>query len=198
MTLYSGLLTAAGYSSRMGNMKALLPWHGTSLILHQISILRSGGCEEVIVVVGHRSAELEKELEARDVIVVRNDSYQIGRTSSIKLGVLTASSNTEGYVLLGVDQPRTTSIISKILSSHKSEKKIISSPRFKNKGGHPIVLSSSIKNELLDISEDQQGMRQIFDKYRTSLNQVVFDNPLVRLDINTYQEYEEAIDQYGK
>ena len=50
--MYTAILTAAGYSSRMGNMKALLPWHGTSLILHQISILRSAGCEEIVVVVG--------------------------------------------------------------------------------------------------------------------------------------------------
>ena len=196
--MYTAILTAAGYSSRMGNMKALLPWHGTSLILHQISILRSAGCEETIVVVGHRASDIETELESRDIVIVRNDSYKTGRTSSIKLGISTASSNADGYVLLGVDQPRTSSIISKLLSSHKAEKKIISSPRFKNKGGHPIVLSSSIRNELLDISEDQQGMRQIFEKYRDSLNEVIFKDPLVRLDINTYEEYEDAISKYGK
>ena len=196
--MYTGILTAAGYSSRMGNMKALLPWHGTSLVLHQISILRSGGCEEIVVVVGHRASDIEKELEARDVIIVRNDSYQTGRTSSIKIGVLAASHNSEAYVLLGVDQPRTTGIISKILTNHKSTNSLISSPRFENKGGHPIVLSASMKDELLDISEDTQGLRQIFEKYRGDLNEVIFNDPLVRLDINTYEEYEAAIDKYGK
>jgi molybdenum cofactor cytidylyltransferase len=196
--MYTAILTAAGYSSRMGNMKALLPWHGTSLILHQISILKSAGCEEIVVVVGHRASDIENELESRDVVIARNNSYQTGRTSSIKIGVLTASNNSEAYVLLGVDQPRTTEIVSKMLTSHKSKNSLISSPRFKDKGGHPIILSATMKNELLDISENTQGLRQIFEKYRGDFNEVIFNDPLVRLDINTYEEYEEAIIKYGK
>ena len=196
--MYTAILTAAGYSSRMGNMKALLPWHGTSLILHQISILKSAGCEEIVVVVGHRASDIENELESRDVVIARNNSYQTGRTSSIKIGVLTASNNSEAYVLLGVDQPRTTEIVSKMLTSHKSKNFLISSPRFKDKGGHPIILSATMKNELLDISENTQGLRQIFEKYRGDFNEVIFNDPLVRLDINTYEEYEEAIIKYGK
>ena len=196
--MYTAILTAAGYSSRMGNMKALLPWHGTSLILHQISILKSAGCEEIVVVVGHRASDIENELESRDVVIARNNSYQTGRTSSIKIGVLTASNNSEAYVLLGVDQPRTTEIVSKMMTSHKSKNSLISSPRFKDKGGHPIILSATMKNELLDISENTQGLRQIFEKYRGDFNEVIFNDPLVRLDINTYEEYEEAIIKYGK
>ncbi len=55
-----------------------------------------------------------------------------------------------------------------------------------------------MKDELLDISEDTQGLRQIFEKYRGDLNEVIFNDPLVRLDINTYEEYEAAIEKYGK
>ena len=80
----------------------------------------------------------------------------------------------------------------------ESTNSLISSPRFENKGGHPIVLSASMKDELLDISEDTQGLRQIFEKYRGDLNEVIFNDPLVRLDINTYEEYEAAIEKYGK
>jgi molybdenum cofactor cytidylyltransferase len=198
VTLYTGLLTAAGYSKRMGKMKALLPWHGTSLLSHQIDILRSGGCEEIIVILGYRSEELEKELKTCDVSIVKNDSYQTGRASSIKKGISAASDNSDGYVLLGVDQPRTSLVISKLLESHKSEQKAISSPRFKNKGGHPIVLSSAMKNELLDISEDSQGIRQIFEKYRNNMNQVIFNDPIVCLDVNTYEEYRDAFIKYGE
>ena len=67
-----------------------------------------------------------------------------------------------------------------------------------NKGGHPIVLSASLKNEILDIAEDTKGLRQIFDRYRDNLNEVIFDDPIIRLDINTYEEYEKAINLYGK
>ena len=196
--MYTGILTAAGYSSRMGNMKALLPWHGTSLISHQISILRSAGCDEIIVVLGHRSSDIEKEIDSRNVHIVRNDSYQTGRTSSIRSGILSAANHSEAYVLLGVDQPRTSKIISRIITSHQIENSLITSPRFMDKGGHPIVLSASLKNEILDISEDTKGLRQIFDKYRDDLNEVVFDDPIIRLDINTYEEYEKAINLYGK
>ena len=72
MLPYSGILTAAGYSSRMGSLKALLPWKGTTLIRHQVSALRDGGCREVVVVVGYRSQDIRSELSDQEIVYAEN------------------------------------------------------------------------------------------------------------------------------
>ena len=44
------ILLAAGESSRMGSLKAMLPWRGVPLIEHQIRCLIDAGVNQVVVV----------------------------------------------------------------------------------------------------------------------------------------------------
>ena len=60
----SAVLLAAGRSSRMGSLKATLPWRGTTLIEHQIRSLLDAGVDEVIVVLGHEANRLLPIIEA--------------------------------------------------------------------------------------------------------------------------------------
>ena len=83
-----GILLAAGESSRMGQLKALLPWRGRALLQHQVSALRDGGAEHVIVVLGHRADELSPLLDGLDgVSWTLNLEYLQGKTTSIKAGL---------------------------------------------------------------------------------------------------------------
>ena len=59
----AALLLAAGESRRMGQLKALLPWKGSTLLAHQISALSGAGIDRIVVVLGHRFEELQSELE---------------------------------------------------------------------------------------------------------------------------------------
>ena len=99
--------------------------------------------------------------------------------------------------MLAVDQPRTSDIINSLINSHAATDPIVTSPRFNSKGGHPVVFSSSIKAEILSITEETEGLRSVFDKYRDQMNQVHFEDPIVKLDLNTYEDYENARATYG-
>ena len=57
----SAILTAAGGSTRMGRPKALLPWHGVTLIEYQIACLIEVGAAEVVVVVTVDSLGAQKD-----------------------------------------------------------------------------------------------------------------------------------------
>ena len=195
--IFTGILTAAGYSSRMGALKALLPWKGMTLVRYQVTILKQGGCDEIVLVTGHRSEDIRAELFDLEVSFVENFDYQSGRVSSVKEGIKSASSDTNAFVLLAVDQPRTSDIIDSLINSHATSDPIVTSPRFNSKGGHPVVFSSSIKTEILSISEETEGLRSVFEKYRDEMNEVHFEDPIVRLDLNTYEDYEKARVTYG-
>ena len=58
------ILLAAGESSRMGQLKALLPWRGATLIEHQVASLFEGGVDRIVVVVGHEADRLVLLLKA--------------------------------------------------------------------------------------------------------------------------------------
>ena len=115
----------------------------------------------------------------------------------MKKGIKSASADTNSFVLLAVDQPRTPDIINSLIDSHAAINPIVTSPRFNSKGGHPVVFSSLIKSEILAITEETEGLRSVFDKYRDQMNEVHFEDSIVKLDLNTYEDYESARVTYG-
>ena len=66
---------------------------------------------------------------------------------------------------------------------------LISSPRYKDKGGHPVLFSNTLEGELLEINEDTLGLKPVFEKYRSHLNRIDFETGQVRLDLNDYKSY---------
>ena len=84
MTLVSAILTAAGESTRMGRPKALLPWHGTTLLEHQTACLIDAGAAEVVVVLGHQANAVVPQVKGPHVRHVLNPDYRLGKTTSIK------------------------------------------------------------------------------------------------------------------
>ena len=61
----AAVVTAAGYSSRMGTLKALLPWIDTTLINHHIDSLAEIGCDEIIVVTGYKAPLIKDSIKHR-------------------------------------------------------------------------------------------------------------------------------------
>ncbi|WP_137166010.1 molybdenum cofactor guanylyltransferase [Salinimonas lutimaris] len=47
--MLSGLVLAGGRSRRMGQDKALMPYHGHSLMEHAASLLKQAGCRQVLI-----------------------------------------------------------------------------------------------------------------------------------------------------
>ena len=72
----------------------------------------------------------------------------------------------------------------------------ITSPRFENKGGHPVIFSSKLRKEILTLDEGDGGLRKVFNAYRDVVNEVRFSDPEIHLDLNTLEEYETAVSLY--
>ncbi len=189
------ILLAAGESRRMGQLKALLPWQGDTLLGCQVSSLLQAGIHQVVVVLGHQGDRLLPLLEGRDrVVPVFNPNYQEGKTTSIKAGMGSPqAADAQTLVLLNVDQPRTSETISTLLSRHESSDCLITIPVFQGKGGHPIILDCSLLLELLEIAEASQGIRAVVRKHEERLQRVEMDSPEVLWDLNTPEQYQAAV-----
>ena len=55
-----------------------------------------------------------------------------------------------------------------------------------------MVFSAALKGELERISEEKQGVREVFQAHRDEVNLVEIDDPMIRLDLNTPDTYEKA------
>lgn len=193
----SAILTAAGESSRMGSPKPLLDWHGVTLVEYQVGQLFDAGVSEVIVVLGHRADEVVSAVSRSGAKHVINDRYRQGKTTSVIAGLSCIDPTNDAILLLAVDQPRTSDIISQVIQHHLSQGGLITSPRYEGHGGHPLIFSATLNTELSQITEDRQGIREVFEAHRDALVELPIYDPMIRLDINTPQAYKQAKAYYG-
>ena len=193
----SAILTAAGESTRMCRSKALLPWSGTTLVEYQIACLTDGGVSEVLVVLGHRAEDITPYVRSAQARCVLNPLYRLGKTTSIRAGLREVDPDAGAILLLAVDQPRTSEIVSTVIRAHRERGALITSPRYQGHGGHPLMYSASLRKELEAISEESQGIREVFRTHREEVSEVDFDDPMVRLDLNTREDYRRARELFG-
>lgn len=193
----SAILTAAGESTRMGRPKALLPWRGTSLVEYQASSLLEGGAAEVVVVLGHEHEAIAQHVAGERVRYVVNPHYALGKTTSIKAGLRALGPDVTDIVLLAVDQPRPPEIVARVVGSHLRSGALVTSPRYRGRGGHPLIFSAALRDELAEITEEGQGVRAVFRAHAADVNEVHIDDPVIRLDLNTPEDYRQARASYG-
>lgn len=179
----------------MGQLKALLPWKESTLLEHQVKALVDGGISRVVVVLGHRSQELQQLLEGKEGVTwVINEDYLQGKTTSIKAGLKALEDvDVKTLVLLNVDQPRSSATIGKLLERHRQSGYLITHPAYQGKGGHPIIFDGSLLPELREIEEVTEGIRAVVKNHASQIDRVEVENPEVLWDLNTPEQYQQAI-----
>ena len=193
------VLLAAGESVRMGRPKPLLQWEGTTLVQYQVASLLSGGVDEVCVVTGAGGDAVSRLfVNAPGIHVVPNPDFKKGKTTSVRAGVRAVNAAVAAIVILAVDQPRPDWVIGRVVNSHLFSGAPVTSPRYRGRGGHPLVFSVGLRQELLDITEANQGIREVVRRHADRMNLIEFGNRIVRLDINTPDTYEAALRDYGE
>ena len=181
----------------MGRPKPLLPWHDILLVEYQTSNLIEAGVAEVVVVLGHEHQLVAPHIRGPAVRYVVNSDYRQGKATSIRAGLRSADAQADGILLLAVDQPRPFALVEEIIEAHHRQKALITSPRYQGRGGHPLVFSHLLRGELEGVTEERQGIREGFRSRRGEVNEVEIEDPIVCLDLNSPEEYEEAKVRYG-
>ena len=194
----TAVLLAAGESSRMGRPKPLLPWGGIPLVRYQVESLAEAGASAIVVVLGPGTLEAEAHLPSLDTVrTVVNHRAPEGKTTSVRLGVSQAAEDAAGILLLAVDQPRTAGIIRRVIEAHLAGGSLITHPTYQGRGGHPIVFDASLAPELLAVTEERQGIREVVGRHMDGVRCVEIGDPMVRLDLNTLDDYRAALERYA-
>jgi molybdenum cofactor cytidylyltransferase len=102
--MISGVVLAAGVSSRMGQHKLLLPLAGQPLVRRVAGAILAAGFDDVLVVVGHEHARVVSALEGLNVRHVVNLEYASGMGGSFRTAVA-ALPDSEAAMFALADQP---------------------------------------------------------------------------------------------
>ena len=189
----SGILLAAGLSSRMGEPKQLLPFGESTIVETVVDSMLGAKFNEIIVVVGHCAAEIREQLGTRPIKIVFNPDYREGMLTSAQTGIRTLQGS-DAFALMLVDQPFITSeLIDQVVDGYVQTDKGITLPSYNYKRGHPVIFDQRYANEVLALDAGSGGVRTLFKRYSDDIHYVTVDSDRVLRDIDYREDYERAL-----
>ncbi|HVF86089.1 MAG TPA: nucleotidyltransferase family protein [Pyrinomonadaceae bacterium] len=189
MNAVAAILLAAGRSRRMGAFKPLLPFGDKTVIETCVENLRAAGVGEIVVVVGHRADEVRARLRHSGVEFALNDAAESEMGVSIARGVEEISDGIETFLVALGDQPAIPpGVIRHLLAERKRVGGQLVAPQWQNRGGHPVLIGSEYRDELLHL-DPQRGLRALFESHREDVRRVSVDSPYVVRDMDVWEDY---------
>ena len=174
----------------MGSPKSLLDWEGQPLLSYQVEQLRAAGCDEVIVVLGHRADDIFRVVRAAKARFVNNAQYAHGRAGSLRMGAKAVNRDADAIIIINVDQPRPADFLRTLIENHRPES-AATQPMHGGHHGHPTIVSGRLRPELMAASDESQGLAGVLHAHAGELGEYEAGE-LCHLDLNTPGEYEAA------
>ena len=193
----SALILAAGYSSRMGTLKALLPFDGEPAIERLIKCFYSAGIEDIFVVVGHQADKIKEAVKKYNVNCVYNAYYDEGMFTSVQIGIhAIAQRSFLGTFLMPVDHPliQPFTLETMLERFYKGCSKIIY-PCYQVIKGHPPLFSSDIFKEIFQY-KGNEGLRGVLAMHQHEAELVETGNPTCLMDMDTNEDYLQALNYF--
>lgn len=185
----AAVILAAGRSRRMGAFKPLLPFGKGTVAEACVWSLRAAGIEELVVVVGHRAAELRSHLSYLDVRFAVNEQCESEMGVSVARGVEEISGAAKAMLLALVDQPAIPpEVIRELILAREETGARLIIPTWDGRGGHPVIVDLAFRNELLSLGA-RRGLRALFDAHRDDVLRLPVSSPYVARDMDTWDDY---------
>ncbi|MBP2663305.1 MAG: mobA 1 [Firmicutes bacterium] len=193
-----GLIVAAGYSSRMGTFKPLLPLGEKTVIEAAVDSLLLGGVTDIRVIVGHRAAELVPVLERLPVSIIENPNYAAGMFSSVVTGLSQFAGEAEAFMLLPGDTPLIRrSSIKDLMKAYRQTGAAVVYPVFNGRRGHPPLISAKCFPAILS-GDGVGGLRAILEQFAADSAEVAVADQGVIMDIDIREDYERLTKFYAQ
>ncbi len=184
------LILAAGKSSRMGDIKQLLPYKETCILGKVIESALESEEKDIHVVLGANASVIKNKIKKYPIKYIINENYERGLSSSILCGIKTLSSYDAVLISLG-DQPKIDAIyLNKMISFFKKNKNCIVTSEYDDFNGVPAIFPKLFYTDLLKIKGDK-GAKQLLNSKLNYIKSMGSSEKL--LDIDTPEDYQKLI-----
>jgi molybdenum cofactor cytidylyltransferase len=198
----SGIILAAGDSTRMGAPKALLSApDGRPFVAHIVRTWHAAGVTHIAVVTGraHDSivAALDRDASVPQPLIVQNADPARGQLSSLLLGLdAIATNSTDGVLMTLVDVPLATrDTVAAVIDTWRRTRAPIVRPVIGDRHGHPVLFDRSVFEELRRAPATAGAKAVVRAHEDRFVNVVVSDEGCV-VDIDTPFDYERYLKRY--
>jgi len=191
------IVLAAGKSTRMGRPKPLLPLaSGDSFLAHIVKTLRAADVEDVVVVLGHEAALVERAFEHSPIAArfVTNAGYEAGQLSSLITALRVVDRPGVVAVLMTpVDVPLfSAATVRALVQRYRRSPAPVVRPVAQGRHGHPVLIDRRLFAGLI-AADPGQGPRAVIRAHAASDADVEVDDPGAFLDIDTPEEYQRLL-----
>jgi CTP:molybdopterin cytidylyltransferase MocA len=189
----ASIILSAGKSERMGQHKALLKWNNKISFLEKIyTEYKNFGCQKIILIVNEDLNETLLHLNfdfLKNIKIICNTHPEFERFYSIKLGAKELNPD-EACFIQNIDNPFLNQELLFEMKARLSENAYCV-PYFKEKGGHPILLSSNIIQKISHTPENNLNFKQVLNGFnKISVNTNI---EAISLNINSPEIYQQSL-----
>lgn len=190
----AAVVAAAGFSSRMGRFKPLLPWRRGSVIEAVVAGLTGGGAAPVYVVTGHRGSEIAERLTAGAAVAVPNPDYrknEMLRSYQVGIEALCRDAGpVQGALLALGDQPHIpAAVVRQIIDKARAVPAAVVVPSYMRRRGHPVYLPQRQFSRLLRL-ESGRSLRDLLAALEEEIVYEAVESDCIRRDMDVPAEYE--------
>ena len=191
--MISGIVLAAGTSSRLGRPKQLLDLGGRPVLRWVLDAALAASLDEIVVVLGHDADEIRAAVPIHQrVRVALNPDYLEGQSTSLRTGLRALDDGSEAAVVLLADQPgiRADAVDGVIGAWRKGAGPIVQAS-YGGKPAHPTLFSRELWPELEALTGDEGARSFIAAHGRHRSHVEVGGEPPD--DIDTEADYRRAV-----
>ena len=182
----TGLVLAAGGSSRLGAPKQLLPYRGSTLLGHVLDTARACPFDQLVCVIGGSATEIRQRVDLSDAEIVENPQFGEGCSSSIAAALQTVDARADVLVLMLADQPGVTADTVAALIKGRGASPLAACA-YDDGRGHPLAFDRSTFADLNRLHGDK-GVWKLLDRRAGEVVDVPIPGPTPR-DVDTDEDY---------
>ena len=193
------ILLAAGEGRRMGGVaKPLIRLQGVPLISRQIVALSGAGVDEVVVVTGYASREVEQQVQNFPVTLVHNSLHANGQQGSVRSGLDALSGPFDAVIVMPSDQPLIAAddLIELISAFKKRPSGHVVVPVVNGQRGNPILLDEVALAEIL-ASDTNLACRSLIDNNPELVHIYETSNTHFITDLDTQDDLQDFSERTG-
>lgn len=184
----AGVILAAGLSSRMRELKPLLPLDGVPAVLRVAGAYRDVGLEAVAVL-GFGAERVAPLLDAHGVRYVVNHDFKDGMYSSVRCGVRALPADARAFFVHPVDCALVRGETLGLLARNASEPATsVAYPVHGAERGHPPLVPAALRAAIL-AEEPDGGLKELLARGEAGARDVQVDDPNVLLDMDDAAAY---------
>ena len=197
----AGIILAAGSASRYGKTKQLEVWRGRSALEHIIQTALAGGLAPVRIILGYdhevirNRIEIMAEFPHKTLEIIENLSWSLGQSTSVRAGVSKLPMNVGGAVFLLADQPMIPVEIIKVLQDVRAHNRSwVTAPKYQGQRVNPALFGRELFSALMNLTGDIGGRSLLKEPIHFPVSWVPWDDPWLKLDFDTYDDYIKMIE----